>query len=76
MKSLYANLSGLLVLFSQQLSAHPGHGMGEGHTNEVLHPFLGSDHLLLLGAVAVAVLVARNRWLALWSARDDEERDA
>jgi len=76
MKSLYANLSGLLVLFSQQLSAHPGHGMGEGHTNEVLHPFLGSDHLLLLGAVAVAVLVVRNRWLALWSARDDEERDA
>ena len=76
MKTLYANLSGLLVLFSQQLSAHPGHGMGEGHTNDVLHPFLGSEHVLLLGAVAVAVLLLRNRWLGSRSARDDEEKDA
>ena len=76
MKTLYANLSGLLVLFSQQLSAHPGHGMGEGHTNDVLHPFLGSEHVLLLGAVAVTVLLLRNRWLSSRSARDDEEKDA
>jgi hydrogenase/urease accessory protein HupE len=76
MKAICAKVSGLLVLFSQQLSAHPGHGMGEGHTNDVLHPFLGSDHVLLLGAVAVAALLVRNRWSAPRSARDDEEEDA
>jgi hydrogenase/urease accessory protein HupE len=76
MKAICAKVSGLLVLFNQQLWAHPGHGMGEGHTNDVLHPFLGSDHVLLLGAVAVAVLLVRDRWSAPGSARDDEEKDA
>lgn len=76
MKVIYAKLSGLLVLFSQQLSAHPGHGMGEGHSNDILHPFLGSDRALLLGAVAAAVLLVRNRWLALRSVHADEEKDA
>jgi urease accessory protein len=68
MKLITAASTGLLAGFSQLAVAHPGHGAGHGH--DVLHPFLGAEHVLLLAAIGLVAWYLRGR---AGSDRHDEE---
>lgn len=72
MKPVQAILLSLVLPMTRLAQAHPGHGMGEGHGNEVLHPFLGPEPLLLIAAVG-AVFVVMRRALSRKSSDRDEE---
>ena len=72
MKTLQAIFSSLLLSCASLVSAHPGHGMGEGHGSEILHPFLGPYPLSLMAAVGVLYLLRRTGTSGDTSDRDQE----
>lgn len=58
----------VLAGFSRFAVAHPGHGAEHGH--DVLHPFLGGEHVLLLAAIGFLAWYLRGR---VGSDRHDKE---
>ncbi len=71
MKKSAMVLTTLLAALSQLAGAHPGHGTSFMHDAGVLHPFLGGEHVLLLGAIGIAALLLRR--IGTGNDRRDEE---
>ena len=57
MKLFTVASTGLLAGLSQLAMAHPGHGAD--HAHDVLHPFFGAEHLLLLASIGLAAWYLR-----------------
>jgi hypothetical protein len=59
MKKSAMALTILLAGISQWAGAHPGHGAVFAHGDGAPHPILSGEHVLLLGAIGIAVLLLR-----------------
>ncbi len=59
MKKSVIGLTTLLATLSELVNAHPGHGTAFAHGDGVLHPNLGGEHVLLLGAIGIVALLLR-----------------
>ena len=70
MKAPVFATSVLLAAISPLAVSHPGHGM-VAHSDTLLHPFLGSEHVLLFAAIGgVAWLLGQRMWRG--NRRDEE----